>query len=731
MTCSQTPVLPGHVPKDGFVQLVPVGLVLSALVLGLTSAQAQTASPDTEVGSAQSRIVITGSVLTRRIEDAPYAISAVGRDELRSAGPMLNLSEALARVPGLTINNRSNFAQDLQIASRGFGSRATFGVRGMRLYADGIPASGPDGQGQVSHMDIAGASRVEVLRGPFSAMYGNSSGGVISIFTAPVKHNEWELDADFGSHGLRQVRATVATRLSPAWDLRGSLSDARLDGFRPQSAAEKRQAQLRTGWTGERDTLTFTLNALDQPAQDPLGLTREQFLLGPEQVAAVATQFNTRKTQQQQQVGAFWQHRFDDGALREASLAAYAGQRAVAQWLAIPAATQANARHGGGVVDFDRGFHGLETRWRWAFDAWDLLAGAAIDRQRDQRRGYENFTGTGAGQVLGVVGALRRDELNRADARDGFAQAEWKLQPNWVVSAGLRSGRVVMNAQDAYLSNGDDSGSIAYRYATPVLGMRWQAAPGWQWFTSLARGIESPTLGELAYRADGTGGFNTGLQAQRSEQFEAGLRWRSAAVHASLTAFSIRTRNEIGVATNSAGRSAFQNVGRTEREGLEFSGDASLARAWNLQWAASVLRARYRDGFLTCAAIPCNIPAAAVAAGNRVAGAVPAQAWLALNWHDPAWGAWALEGRGQGGYFANDRNTASAAVPGHGVLGLRWSKTTTLGTGGPKLEWLVRVDNLAARRYAGSVIVNDANERYFEPGAPRTLLLSLRLLDAF
>ena len=717
---------------------LPAIFTLSTLALGSLALIATPAVGSTNIDTKSSAdiaagetIIVTGSVLARRLDDAPYSISTVGRDALRGAGPMMNLSEALGRVPGLSVNNRSNFAQDLQITSRGFGSRATFGVRGVRLYADGIPASGPDGQGQVSHMDIAGASRVEVLRGPFSALYGNGSGGVISVFTAPVKANEWELDADVGSYGLRQARASAAARLAPGLDLRASLSGAQIGGFRPHSAADKRQAQARLSWAGERDTVSFALNALDQPAQDPLGLTRDQFLLGPDQVAAVATQFNTRKTQDQQQLGAHWLHRFDEGVLREASLAAYAGNRSVTQWLAIAAATQGNARHGGAVVDFDRRYEGLETRWRWAFENLDFTAGAALDRQTDARRGFENFTGTGSSQVLGVIGRLRRDELNVADSRDGFAQLEWKPRPDWILSAGLRSGRVQLSARDAYLSNGDDSGALAYTYTTPVLGARWQASPQWQFFASVAQGSESPTLGELAYRADGTGGFNTALKAQRSEQAEAGLRWRGQGLRVDLTAFAIRTADEIGVATNSSGRSAFQNVGRTAREGLELAGEATLASPWALQWSASALRARYRDGFLTCAALPCVAPTANVAAGNRIAGAVPTQAWVSLNWQNSQWGLWGLEWKATGSYYANDRNTASAAVEGHSVAALRWSKTTRLGNGGPRLEWLVRIDNLTGQHYAGSVIVNDANERYFEPGAPRSLLLALRLMDGF
>ena len=695
----------------------------------LAAAAAALAAASPAFVSAQSAgetVVITGSVVQRPVEEAPYAITSVGRDELRAAGPMINLSEALARVPGLVANNRSNYAQDLQISSRGFGARATFGVRGLRLYADGIPAAGPDGQGQVSHMDIAGAERVEVLRGPFSVLYGNSSGGVIAVFGAPATRTEWEAEVDAGSFGLRQLRVGAAAPLGSGFDLRAGASSMSIDGFRPQSAADKRQANLRLGWSGARDTVTVLVNSLDQPAQDPLGLTREQFELGPEQTAQQALDFDTRKTQRQTQAGFSWRHAFDGGALRESTVALFKGTRSITQWLAIPPATQANPRHGGGVVDFDRDFDGIDARLRWAIAGVDVVAGAAIERQRDERRGYENFTGSGASQVLGVVGALRRDETNDADTRDAYVQAEWTLRPSLQATAGVRSGRVDLSSSDRYLRNGDDSGQVRYHYTNPVLGLRWQPARDWQVFASLARGFESPTLGELAYRADGSGGFNTALRPQTSRQVEVGGRWTTRDAAFEAVVFEARTDDEIGVSTNSGGRSAFQNVGRTLRRGVELSGQWRLAPAWRAQAALGALDATYRDDFLTCAGTPCSAPTVTVPAGNDIAGAPRATAFGELAWRGGAWGEWALELRGAGRVAVNDRNTDYAA--GYGLAALRWRKTLALGAGGMQLELLARVDNLADRSYAGSVIVNDSNGRTFEPGAPRNALLALRVV---
>ena len=710
-------------------------LVLSAWA-GLAAAQ-----------SSQT-VVITASGAERRVFDTPYAVGVVGADELRAAGPMVNLSEVLSRVPGLVVNNRNNYAQDLQINSRGFGARASFGVRGMRLYSDGIPASGPDGQGQVSNFDLAGASRIEVLRGPFSALYGNSSGGVVALVSEAPRERAVTLDGDLGSDGLRQWRFGIAGPLDGGFSVRAQVSRMQIDGFRPQSSAERTLGNLRLGWEQAQDRVVLVLNAVDQPALDPLGLTREQFQADPDQTAGVALpqvtpgqtdRFNTRKNTWQDQAGVSWRHRFGEGgALRESLLAAYAGKRSVTQWQSIPVATQLNAanpgiteRQPGGVIDFDRRYQGVDGRlvWRWALGAErsaQLVAGMAIEGSREDRRGFENFSGPVATRQLGVTGRLRRDEANRVRSTDVYAQAEFEIAPAWAATAGVRSGRVQFRSEDHYIVGGnlDDSGALDYRYTNPVLALQWRVSGEFNAYASIGRGFESPTLNELAYRPDGLSGFNTDLKAQTSTQLELGAKWRSSALGLGLDAalFDARSDNEIGVATNRGGRSTFRNVGRTERRGAELAFNASLSPTLRAQLAATLLQATYSDGFAVCASVPCTTPTLPVPAGNRIAGTLSRSAYAEL-----AWAPWtnlelAAEARGQGRLPVNDVNSDFAA--GFGLLALRarWQ----IDTGSGRVELLARVDNLADRRVVGSVIVNEGNSRFFEPAAARTWLLSAR-----
>ena len=688
--------------------------------------------------TAASQVVVTGTARAMGVLDLPFAITAIDASALRDAGAMVNLSEVMARVPGLVVNNRNNYAQDLQISARGFGARAAFGVRGLRLYADGIPATMPDGQGQVAHFDLAGAQRIEVLRGPFSVLYGNSSGGVIAVFSGPVKQAQAELSADVGSFGLRQGRAAVAMPLGGGFDVRASYAEVDVVGFRPQSAAHRSLGHVRLGWQGAADTVVLLLSDHNQQAQDPLGLKLADFNANARSTDADAAKYNTRKTVRQTQAGLSWQHQFiDGGALQAGQLTVYQGGRGVTQWQAIAPTTQVNpanpnaGKQGGGVVDFDRSYGGVEARLTWRLGEADLVAGLNVEAQQDDRLGFENFSGPAtAPTALGISGKLRRDETNRATTTEAFVQARAALATAWDVTGGVRGGRVRMSTRDHYIAgiNGNDSGELAYAYLNPALGLRWTLQPGWTLHASAARGFESPTLGELAYRADGAGGFNTDLQGQTSQQVEVGSKWRGNGVEVDVVLFNAETDNEIGVLTNSNGRASFQNVGRTLRRGAELSGLWRAAPGLRVQAAASWLHASYRDGFLTCTATPCAKALVPVAAGNRISGTQAAAGWAELAWRPASvWpavpGELALEWRAVAATAANDTHTAQA--PGYALAHLRWSASLPLGPT-DAIEALARIDNLFDRVYAGSVIVNDGNQRYFEPGAPRSGLVSLR-----
>lgn len=713
---------------------VPAVVVAAGAMLVATGATGATAqAPGAAEAPSLPAVTVTATPgIATSTFDTPASVDVVPGDVLRSSQLQINLSESLARVPGLAVQNRQNYAQDLQISIRGFGARSTFGVRGLRLYADGIPAASPDGQGQVSHFDLASAERIEVLRGPFSALYGNAAGGVISLFTADGgPDNVGELSTAFGSDGTRRVNAQAGGATGP-WTLRLSATGFETDGYRQHSAARRDALNGKLTWRGDDGSrLTLVVNHLAMPrAQDPLGLTRSQWQADPRQAPPVALAFDTRKEVEQTQVGAVWEQPLD-GAHR-LRLMAYAGTRDTLQFQAIPVATQAAPLQPGGVIDLHRQYRGLDARWvregRSALGPVTLSAGLAVDTTRDLRRGWENFAADG---TLGEIGNLRRDEVNRAFSVAPYVQGQWVLGERWSATAGLRHTRLRFESDDRFIrpGNPDDSGTVRYHGTTPALGLVFHASDALNLYAAYGRGFETPTLNELAYRADSSAGLNDRLQPAFSRQWELGLKANAAdAWSFGAAVFQARTRNELAVLANTGGRASFQNAPATTRRGLELSASARWQPDWSALLSATWLRAEYSADFLTCAGTPCPAPTARVASGNRLPGVAGASLYAELAWRRAPWGLeTALEGRAVGNVAVDDLNTDRA--PGHGVLA--WRASLQQQRGAWTFREFVRVDNLADRRFAGSVIVNEGNGRFFEPAPGRQWLIGVSAAHRF
>ncbi|MEO6407979.1 MAG: TonB-dependent receptor [Burkholderiaceae bacterium] len=657
--------------------------------------------------------------------DAPAAVSAVTRETIESAGPQVNLSEALNRVPGISVLNRQNYSQDLQLSIRGFGARSTFGIRGVRLIVDGIPASMPDGQGQASNIALSSAGRIEVLRGPLAQLYGNAAGGVVQVFTeADASVPTTTLSAAAMRFGGWKAGAKFSTS-TPGYGLTLDISKFHTDGARDHSEADR--GQLNARWQSDltRDThVTLLLNALDQPVSlDPLGLTADQFRNGtPGNAAYVAALAqDPRKTVRQQQVGMVVEQRLAETTSLTARL--YAGGRDLANALSIPrppSPAQTAATASGGIVEFERVYGGGALAIAHRIDLGEgravrLNAGIELDRLREDRQGYLNN--------LGVRGALKRDELNHVQTRDVYAQAGMDLGPAWAITGGLRSSRVEFESLDRFIvpGNPDDSGARNYSATNPVLGISWKPHPDLNLYANVGRGFETPTFNELSYRSGNRTGLNTDLNASKSRHAELGAKWRlGASQRLDVAIFDISTRDEIVVDTNSGGRSTFKNAGRTSRRGLELSHVANFGPDLRSTLSATFLRARFDEGFVTGT----GATAVTVPAGNQLPGTPERNVFGELAW-SPV-GAWsgfnaALEVVHTGKLYVNDLNSDAAAAS--TVLNLRAGLRQHLG--GWQLSELVRLDNATDRYYAGSVIVNEGNNRFFEPALRRSWLLAV------
>ena len=700
-----------HRPRPHCPRLL---IVLCALGLPAHAQSAEDGSPKPQASSVQlDTIRVLG--VRRPLSALPGSVSVLDGEILREGQRQVNLSESLQRVPGFTVLDRQNYAQDLQIQSRGSGARSTFGIRGIRLIVDGIPSSAADGQAQAAEFALSSLDRIEVLRGPLALQYGNASGGVILGISALDGAPGLSAETWVGSGGSRRA-SLVVDGGDDAWRWRASGSAFATDGARPHSAARRTQINAIGEYSPrEGEQLRLIYNGLRQPlAEDPLGLTRDAFSRDPRGVDPSAKLFDTRKTVREDQLGLRWQR--EEALGGERWLSAYRVERAIEQFLAIPVSAQRAPGSAGGVIDLERGSTGVDLGRRWAYAKGSVAVGIEAARLDENRRGYENFVGT----RLGVRGRLRREERNRVDAFDLYTAADYRFADDWTVLLGARHASLRFESVDRYLVNGDDSGArrdarLAWSFGAVRAFSRAEL------YVSLGRGFETPTLNERAYRPDGAAGFNRDLRAADLRSFEAGARWHGDEGDASLSIYRVDGEDDIVPALNRGGRASFANAGATRREGIELGASADIGANWSYALAASWIDARFVDGFAFAVANGAQIETRVVDAGNRIPGIPRADAFAEWTWRsdDARWSS-ALESRWVGDIATDDRNTDAAQ--GHARFAWRGQWRAQRDEG-----WYVflRIDNVFDRGAAGSVIVNEANGRYFEPGAGRSATIAV------
>ncbi|EPR9359520.1 TonB-dependent receptor family protein [Acinetobacter baumannii] len=652
----------------------------------------------------------------------------------------VNLTEVVKGIPSLQIRNRENYAQDLQLSMRGFGARSTFGVRGIRLYVDGIPATMPDGQGQTSNIDLSSLDHVEVLTGPFSSLYGNSSGGTILTSTKEGQGKDSiELSYSGGSHDKSRaglvLQGGAKGANEPSYIISSSYFDT--DGYREHSGAEKVLNNAKLSWNlDDGSKINWVTNYVKIHADDPQGLNRDQWNANPKQVNDADNTYKVRKDIEQTQTGITWSKPINDK--NELYAMAYLGNRQVTQYQSIPKSTQeANDNQAGGVIDFERNYYGADFRWtgKELLPNTTLSVGVALDAMDEDRKGFENFNADG---IYGVKGKLRRDEDNTLWNIDPYLQASWQFLPTWRLDTGVRYSNVHYKSEDNYLSNGDDSGKTDYDKVLPSVALSWQILPELMAYVSYAKGFETPTFTEMAYRPDGQSGFNFDLTASTSDTYETGLKSQNQLGDFTLAVFQTKTKDDIVSAGNSNGRSTFRNADKTLREGVEF--------AWNKKlWRDLTATASY--AYLD-ATFDANVPekldkkgkvlASAISSGNAIPGIAKNQVYASLAWQ-PSHGLYGgVDVQYMDKVYVNDTN--SDAAPSYSVtsanIGYAWVVNDW------KIISFARVDNLFDKNYAGSVIVNDSTQikvngqmvpakRYFEPADGRNWSAGLRVIKQF
>lgn len=688
-----------------------------------------------------SPVVVTATKNAINSFDVPVSIDVVDKSSIQDGQAQMVLSESLIRVPGITAQNRTQFSQDPQISTRGFGSRSSFGVRGLRIYVDGIPFSMPDGIGQPGNIDLNAVKSIEVMRGPFSSLYGSSSGGVIQLLTEDSPKTPLEVSAGilFGSYGT-QKETLRAAGSEGNFEYLVNYSKFETDGYRDNSAADKEQltAKMKFKLT-DTTKVTVMANWMDMNAQDPLGLGRTASATlpsafeTPRAVPGAALRANTRVSRTNTQAGINLEQIINEN--NTLNLIAYGGQRDNLQYLSLSATTTA-----GRASAIARDFWGTELRWTNKGELlsrpYTITSGLSYGRMEDARKDISATAGVMLDESS--LTNVNRREANIAFNFDQYIQGQFGLLDNLDIHAGVRHTRVNLKVQDNLVDltkdflavNGsgvlynakyrDGSGKVSYDKTTPVIGTVWKVTPQFNLYANYGKGFETPTLIEVAYADANGSGPNLGLKPSTSDNYEFGAKAFVGDI-ARVNAAVFRTDTESEIVTSQSGTYAvYSNAGKTKRQGLELSADVNLPYNFGLYGAFTYLDAKFTSDYQSSGNT--------VRSGNKIPGTYRSQVYGEVTWKAPSVGfSTALEARYNSKVFVDDINTDSA--PSYTVFNVRAVLQQEVQKW--RFSEYVRVENLFDENYIGSVRVNDSNSRFFETAPGRNYLMGVNATYRF
>lgn len=637
--------------------------------------------------------VVTSPRVEKLLGEVPAAVSLIPQREIQRGEPQISLDEPLARVPGVFLQNRRNFAQDLRIAIRGFGARSNFGIRGVRVLVDGIPATLPDGQTQLDHVDLGSAQRIEVIRGPSSSLYGPSAGGVLSIesqdgTTPPTVSGR----VAFGDYGYRRFQAKAAGRAGNA-DYLVSLSRFEIDGYRDHSRSENILLNTKFGLTiDETSDLDLVVNVVHSPvADDPGGLRLAEVRSDRRQAAPNNRLFDAGESVDQQQFG-FVYHK-EIGEHHQIEINNFYSWRQFDNRLPF---------RNGGSVDLDRFFTGGGLRYLYADTVFGrdnrLLLGVEVDAQRDVRKRFDNDEG--------VHGALVFDQDERVTGVGVYAQNEYRLTRELELTLGLRYDRIEFDVDDGFPADGNDGGRVDFEHVSPRAGLLYAPHPRVHLFANVSTSFETPTTTELA-NPDGSGGFDPDLDPQTSVGYEIGMKGGvPGRLWYELVGFYIDVDDELVPfeIPGQPGRSFFENAGSSRRGGLELFATVQPLDGLTASLSYTFSHFEFRR-FRT---------AAGSFDGNDLPGVPRNQVWAELAYEHPCglYGSWDVSYADH--FYADNANSVRSDA--YVVSNLR---AGYLGHFGPwEIGPFLGLDNLFGEEYADNVRLNAGFGRSFEP-APK------------
>jgi len=688
-----------------------VALLLAAL---FSQAPPDAARRDTTRAARLNDLEVTVARRRDTLRELPMAAGVVTRAELGRGQPGFGLDEAMTTIPGVFVANRWNYSLDQRLSIRGAGSRANFGLRGVKVYLDGVPQTLPDGQSQLTNVDFSSLERIEVLRGASSSLYGNASGGALLLTTESPSDGPSSLQAriEAGSFGTVKWLAGGTVRSGP-WSGGVQLSRFTFDGFRQHSAAESRQIAgvVRRGFD-DGTVVTLRVVAADNPrAENPGALTAAEVAAKPDSAAAGNILRGADKRVTQQQASLRVDHPLGGGLL---SLMGFGLWRDLENPLATPPPGPGRPPTAGTWNTIDRAASGFRAEWSTPLSpAVGLVLGVDLQRMRDERENRAALAGEPTDEVL-----LKQRE--RVVEAGPFAQLRWRPGTRVTVDAGTRYDAVNFHVDDEFLTDGVDNGGERTMSALSAnLGVAFQASHAVTLYAQTSTAFETPTTTELVNQTGAAAGFNPDLDPQRAVNAEAGIRGRFGRLDLSATGFVTSVHDAIIQVREVGGRAYFSNAGRTRNRGIEAGASVLASSKVALHAAWTLADYTFTDYILVNGAVSDTLT------GNRLSG-VPRNFLRAGARVGPFGGITVdLDQLISSSVFADDLNTVEVPDWGAGVTNLR--ATWTGHTSAVALTPFVAVQNLFDRSYIGSVTINGTFGRVFEPSPGRNAYFGLEI----
>ena len=685
----------------------PAWMVLSGLV-AVPGLRAQ--RPDT-LRDTLPAIVVSATRAERPFSRTAAAVATVTRSDISTARPTWGLDEALGNVPGVIDVNRYNFSLDQRLSIRGFGARAAFAVRGVKVLLDGIPQTLPDGQGQLTNLDLSEVDHIEVERGSASALFGNATGGVISIWTDPTAPAPLTEDArvvagrfDGGRTWSKWSSSTRARVGEGSVMLTGSRLSYR--GERDHSAADLRDlnARFQLPMSGGWRVAAVAAYGDDPRADNPGALTSAELHANPDSAAPVNLGRNAGKAVSQGQGGVTVRRVFENGGEADATVYGFTRDLRNPQTFAFIRLTRA---------DYGARFTAAQPFAVGSFPQV-LTFGFDLQRQRDDR---VNFNYVGATSTADTSRQL--DQLEHVTEAGPFVQSAVTLSRRLTATAGVRYDWVSFQVDDRLvdslkaLTNPiylNDSGRRLMRSLSGTFGAAFSPSERFTLYGNLGSSFETPTTTELANRPDTLGGFNPSLQPQRAWTYEVGARGEpDERVRWSAALFQAEVKDELVPfqEPSSPQRVFYRNAAAARHRGLELSADAIAVPDVRVGVTYTYSHFRYVSGDRPLAGVPDH--------------------WLRTLLGAHPWGpdgGWMeLETVHASSQRLSDSASARAGGWWRSDLRLGWGGNV----GGVRLDPFFAIENLFNHRYVASITVNATAGRYYEPAPGRSFYLGVEL----